>query len=110
MTHTVMATFQVRNGRISELCALLDRHHAVITAAGYGDGPAPIRLIRRTDAGPVLIEIFDWVDGGVAKAALDQSVIAIWRGIDALCEARGGGPAADFPAVERMSVGLPNAG
>lgn len=104
MAHTVMATFQVRDGQIEALCALLDEHHAVIKSAGYGGAATPLRFARRTESGPTLIEIFDWEDGGVSKAAQDSAVVAIWRRIDALCEARNGKPPADFPAVDRLAV------
>ena len=104
MTHTVMATFQVRDGQTEALCALLDEHHAAIRGAGYGGGTKPIRLVRRTESGPLLFEIFDWVDGGVAMAAQDPVIVAVWRRIDALCEARNGMAPADFPAVDRLPV------
>jgi hypothetical protein len=103
MAETVLATFQVKQGMVDRLSQLLDRHFATITRLGFGSGPKPVRLLREETTGPVLYEIFDWVDGGVGKAHDHLEVKALWGEIDACCEARGTKPPLDFPHVKRLA-------
>ena len=104
MADTVMATFQVKAGMVDRLSLLLDKHFATITRLGFGSGPKPVRILQDQPTGPVVYEIFDWVDGAIAKAAENLEVKALWGEIDACCEARGGKPALDFPHVKRLSA------
>lgn len=105
MTHTVLATFRVRNGAEENLSALLDRHWHLIRARGFGEGPDPVRLIRQDADGPVLLELFDWRDGGLNAALQDKDVREVWTAIDQCCEQRNGAPQSEFPAVERVKRG-----
>jgi hypothetical protein len=102
MPHTVLATFCVKSGFVTELGRQLDRHWRAIRERGYGEGPDPIRLVRHHETGPILYEIFDWRDGAIASAASDQAICDIWAAIDACCEARAGMSATNFPRVERV--------
>lgn len=102
MTHTVLATFRVRNGAESELSLLLDHHWQIISQAGFSAGPEPIRLIRHDSDGDVMLELFDWRDGGLNDALQDEAVREIWLAIDQCCEQRGGAPQSEFPAIERV--------
>ncbi len=102
MTHTVLATFRVRNGAESELSLLLDRHWQIISSRGFAQGPDPIRLIRHDFDGDVMLELFDWRDGGLNDALQDPAVREVWMAIDQCCEPRGGAPQSEFPAIERV--------
>jgi len=104
MADTVMATFQVKAGMVDRLSLLLDKHFATITRLGFGGGPKPVRVLLEQPTGPVLYEIFDWMDGAIPKAAENLEVKAHWGEIEACCEARGGKPALDFPHVKRLSA------
>ena len=105
MTHTVLATFRVRSGAEAELNGLLERHWHIISARGFAEGPDPIRLIRHDLDGPVMLELFDWRDGGLKEALQDPAVREVWTAIDQCCEQRNGAPQSEFPAIERMSRG-----
>ena len=105
MAHTVLATFRVRAGAEAELSGLLDRHWQIISARGFAVGPEPIRLIRHDSDGDVMLELFDWRDGGLNDALQDQAVREVWMAIDQCCEPRGGAPQSEFPAIERVQRG-----
>ena len=102
MTHTVLATFRVRGGSQAELSGLLERHWYIISQAGFAEGPQPIRLIRHDSDGDVMLELFDWRDGGLNDALQDNAVREVWMAIDSCCEPRGGAPQSEFPAIERV--------
>ena len=102
MAHTVLATFRVRNGSEAELSSLLDRHWQLIQARGYGTGPQPVRLMRHDCDGNVMLELFDWREGGLNDALQDPAVREVWMAIDQCCEARNGAPQSEFPSIERV--------
>ncbi len=105
MAHTVLATFRVRKGAEAELSGLLERHWHIIAQAGFAVGPEPIRLIRHDSDGNVMLELFDWRDGGLNDALQDPAVREVWMAIDQCCEPRGGAPQSEFPAIERVQRG-----
>ncbi len=102
MTHTVLATFRVRAGAEAELNGLLERHWQIISQAGFAEGQDPIRLIRHDSDGNVMLELFDWREGGLNDALQDEAVREVWLAIDRCCEPRGGAPQSEFPAIERV--------
>ena len=105
MTHTVLATFRVRAGQQAKLSGLLDHHWQIISLRGFGEGPQPVRLIRHDSDGDVMLELFDWRDGGLNDALQDEAVRQVWLAIDHCCEPRGGAPQSEFPAIERVRRG-----
>jgi hypothetical protein len=102
MAHTVMATFRVKDGALDRLTALLDSHFETIGRLGFGEGPAPVRLLAQEEDRAVLYEVFDWKDGAIGQAAQHPDVQTLWQAIDGCCEARGDKPALDFPQVRRL--------
>jgi hypothetical protein len=104
MTHTVLATFRVRAGLQAELSLHLDRHWHIISQRGFSTGPEPIRLIRHDADGDVMLELFDWREGGLNDALQDPAVREVWMAIDQCCEPRGGAPQSEFPAIERVRL------
>ena len=105
MAHTVLATFRVRKGSEAELSNLLERHWQIISSRGFGEGPQPIRLMRHDHDGNVMLELFDWRDGGLNDALQDPAVREVWMAIDQCCEQRNGAPQSEFPAIERVPRG-----
>ena len=105
MPHTVLATFRVRAGSQAELSGLLERHWQIISSRGLCEGPQPVRLIRHDSDGDVMLELFDWRDGGLNDALQDPAVRQVWLAIDQCCEQRNGAPQSEFPAIERVRRG-----
>ncbi len=104
---TVMCTFRVRTGHEEDLVALLRREWAALHGAGLVTDISPQLVRGEDDEGrPYYVHIFTWHDADAARSAHDHpEVAAIWREMDAVCEARDGQPAMEFPHVLPMSIG-----
>lgn len=99
---TVVCTYRVRRGSEDEFERLLERHLPTLARLGLIT-EAPTRTLRRhdgdTDGGPEYVEVFDWVSEDAARRASEvPEVIAVWEPMAALCEARDGRAAMEFPS------------
>ncbi|MCP5181750.1 MAG: hypothetical protein H6993_03510 [Pseudomonadales bacterium] len=104
MSNTVLCQYRVKRGSEAAFEALLKRHWPTLYRLGMvTDSPSRQYRGREQDNGePVYFELFDWFDGGLERAHGDAQVMAIWEAMEALCEARGGKPAMEFPHVEAI--------
>ncbi len=98
---TVVCTYRVRRGSEAEFEQLLARHLPTLVRLGLVTG-TPTRTLRREDGdldgGPEYVEVFDWVSEDAARRAAEvPEVIEVWEPMAALCEARDGRPAMEFP-------------
>ena len=59
------------------------------------------------DGGPIVFEIFTWVDGRAAHTAHETpDVMRVWEAIGELCEERDGRPKFLFPHVQPVELAL----
>lgn len=103
---TVIATYRVKPGSEKEFEELLSRHWPTLKKVGLVKGE-PARAYRGQDepGQPVYYEIFDWKDAAAPGVAHETpEVMAIWEPMGALCEARAGRPAMDFPHVAEVAL------
>ncbi|MDH3707669.1 MAG: hypothetical protein OES57_16505 [Acidimicrobiia bacterium] len=97
---TVICTFRVRADRVDDLLALRPRHHETLRRLQLiTDRPTHTYLGEESDGpGPVVVDIFEWVDGEAAERAHGHpEIAALWEQMEQLCEARHGRRSMDFP-------------
>lgn len=105
---TSIAHYRVKPECKDEFLGIIDRHTVTLRE---------LELItdRETEVylgsdqgieGPLVIEIFDWVNGdAVARAHTHPQVSKLWEAMTPLCEERGGRPAMEFPNLRRLEQG-----
>lgn len=103
---TVICTYRVKAGKESAFMDILARHWPALRGAGLATEERPLVYLGKDDAGPVVTEIFTWVDGVAGPAAAHQSpeVMAVWEPMGALCEERDGRPSMEFPHVTPVEI------
>ena len=94
----VICTYRVRQGSEAPFLELVERHWPTLNELGLVVGE-PSRIFRSKGPGaPTFVEIFTWRDDEAMGAAHQHpAVAAIWEPMAALCEARDGRPAMEFP-------------
>ena len=99
----VVCTCRVREGGAAEFERLLERHSPTLRRLGLITG-APVQALRCIEDGaPLFVEVFEWAGpDAAARASEVPAVIAIWEPMAALCEARLGRPALEFPLFDRV--------
>jgi hypothetical protein len=87
---TVLVTYHVKVGKEADFEATLARAWAIYRKGGLVYA-TPHVVVRDTEEGgqPRFAEIFTWVDRSTPEHA-PESVKAIWKEEEALCEKRGG--------------------
>ena len=83
MGEMVIVAYRPKPGREAELDALTREH--VPSMRGLGRGPARPPRAMRTAAG-VVVEVFEWRDGGIEAAHHDPQVHAMWKRYEAVCD------------------------
>lgn len=104
---TVIATYRVKAERLEEFMALLRRHHPTLRRLGLATEREPEVYAGEEDegGGPIVFEIFEWVDGAAAGTAHHTPEVArIWEAMGTMVESRGGRPKFEFPHVKRLHV------
>lgn len=105
----VIATYRVQARRMDEFMGLLRSHYPTLRRLGLVTGTPPVvyrgEEDQREGGGPIVFEIFEWVDGEAAGTAHQTPEVArIWEAMGAMVERRGGRPDLEFPHVERVDV------
>jgi quinol monooxygenase YgiN len=104
---TVICTFRVKPDQLDSFLELLRRHYPTLSKLELVTGTAPRTYLGadRQGPGPVIVDIFEWIDGEASGAAHQHpEVAAIWEAMEPLCESRHGLPAMDFPHFEPLAL------
>ena len=97
-SQVVVCTYRVKPGREKDFVSLLKRHWPTLKKLGVVlDQPRMALQRRQSDGAPCFVEIFAWKDRGFEVAHKHPEVLALWEPMEAMCEARGGQPATEFP-------------
>ena len=105
---TSVAHYRVKPGCEDEFLAIIDQHTVTLRDLELiTDREVEVYLGAEKDiAGPLVIEIFDWVDKDAsARAHTHPRVSTMWESMGPLCEGRGGRPAFEFPNLRRLKRG-----
>ena len=102
---TSIAHYRVKPGCEEEFLAVVDRHEATLRELELVTDRQPEVYLgsEKGVAGPLVIEVFDWVDEDAAQRAhTHPQVSALWESMGPLCEERGGRPMFEFPNLRRL--------
>jgi hypothetical protein len=105
--NVVICHYRPKDGAQEELLALIREHRNVYREAGLAtDRPEQVYVGNEQDgSGPLVIAIFEWISEEAARRAHEHPKIGpIWERMEALCEARDGRPALDFPHFAEPEV------
>ncbi len=83
MGDMVIVAYRPNPGCEEALLALTREHVPILRALGLATDRAPLAL-RAKDG--VIVEVFEWRPGAIAKAHDNPEVLAMWRRYDAVCE------------------------
>lgn len=101
---TVVCSYRVKAGKERQFRKLLDRHWPTLKRLGPVASPPRLigRGIDKHNRGD-FVEVFAWKDEKAVRSAHTfPDLMSIWEPMEALCEARGGRPAMEFPAFEQL--------
>jgi hypothetical protein len=88
---TSVARYRVKSDRVDEFLEVIDRHWVILRELELvTDRDAEVYLgPERGTGGPLVIEIFDWVDEDAsARAHTHPLVSEVWEAMGPLCESR----------------------
>ena len=99
----VICTYRVQADRLDDFLEVLKEHWPTLRTLGLAT-ETPARVYQGQDAeGPVITEIFTWVDGKAPETAHETpEVMKIWEPLGSMCESRGGRPSMEFPHVVEL--------
>jgi hypothetical protein len=83
MGYVVVVAYRPKTGCAEVLLELTREHHPILLGEGLVTDRPPI-ISRASDG--TIVEIFEWVDGGVERAHGNAAVGDLWRRYEALCE------------------------
>lgn len=83
MGEIVIVTYQPKAGQAEALDALVRDHVPTLRALGLATDRAPI-LMRAADG--AVLEVFEWVEGGSARAHGVPEVLALWERFSSACD------------------------
>jgi hypothetical protein len=101
-----VARYRVRPGREDEFLEIIDRHWATLRELELVTDRPPEVFVgpERQAEGPVVIEIFDWVDENASRRAHTHPLVSsIWEAMGPLCEGRNGGSPFEFLNLRRLA-------
>lgn len=103
---TVIAIYRVRAEREDDFMTLLKEHHPTLRRLELATEEAPIVYRGEEDGGgPIVFEIFTWVDGQAPETAHQLPDVArIWEAMGTMCKDRDGKPMFEFPHVQRLQL------
>ncbi|MGH9246954.1 MAG: hypothetical protein ACRD29_22085 [Acidimicrobiales bacterium] len=105
---TSIAHYRVKAGCEDEFLVIVDQHWATLRELELvTDRRAEVYLGSEQGIdGPLVIEIFDWVDEDAAGRAHTHPLVSgVWECMGPRCEGRGGRPAMEFPSLRRLTPG-----
>lgn len=97
---TAICWYRVKPGAEEEFLALLRRHWPTLRELEFATPTEPQCYLGKEVGidGPVIVEIFEWVDRSASRRAAEHPAVAgIWEPMDDLCESREGRPNMEFP-------------
>jgi hypothetical protein len=103
----VMCNYRVEPGNEAAFQAVLKTHWPTLRELELVTSRPPAFFLGEEQgiAGPVFVEIFEWVDGdSVGRAHTHPAVSAIWERMGDLCEARAGRPMFEFPHFRQLEL------
>ena len=98
--NTVICHYRPKAGATEELLVLIREHRELVEKLELvTDEPEVIYLGDDQDgAGPLVLSIFQWVEGEAPRRAHSHpDIAAVWERMEVLCENRDKGPSLDFP-------------
>jgi hypothetical protein len=102
---TSIAHYRVKPGCEDEFLAVVERHEATLRELELVTDREPEVYLgsEKGAEGPLVIEVFDWVDEDAAmRAHTHPQVSALWESMGPLCEERNGRPMFEFPNLRRV--------
>jgi hypothetical protein len=103
----VVCHYRPKSGAVDELLELIREHRTVYREAELAtDRPEYVYVGTEQDgSGPLVIAIFEWInEEAVSRAHQHPKIAVLWERMEALCEARSGRPAAEFPHFREPEV------
>jgi hypothetical protein len=97
-----MPHYRVKPGCEDEFLAIIDAHWPALRDLELVTDREPeVYVGREQDVdGPLVIEIFEWVDRDASSRAHQHPAIStLWEAMGPLCEERGGRPSFEFPSL-----------
>lgn len=103
---TVIAIYRVQATSEDAFFGLLREHHPVLLKLGLvTDEPPVVYRGEEEGGGPIVFEIFTWIDGEAPEKAHHlPEVMKIWEAMGTMTEDRDGRPQFEFPHVSRVSL------
>ena len=108
---TVICTYRVKPGEEEAFVGLLERHWPTLRECGLvTDEPARVFRGQEQGGATTFNEIFAWKDERSPTTAHETpQIMAVWEPMGALCEARDGRPAMEFPHVQPVAMAFDEA-
>jgi hypothetical protein len=78
-----VVAYRPKPGREDELLALTREHHPILHEQGLVTDRPPI-VTRATDG--TIVEVFEWVAGGIERAHSNPAVAQLWQRYAAVCD------------------------
>jgi hypothetical protein len=100
-----LARYRVVAGRENEFLEIIDRHWTTLRDLEMVTDRAPEVYVgsERGVEGPIVVEIFDWVDEDATRRAHTHPLVSsIWEAMGPLCEGRNGGSPFEFLNLRRL--------
>ncbi len=83
MGDMVIVAYKPKPGRDADLLALTRDHVPALRRLGFAT-ERPTLAMRNKDG--VILEVFEWADGAMARAHSHPDVLAMWEKYSAVCE------------------------
>ena len=83
MGDMVVVAYRPKPGREADLLALTREHVPELRAWGLATDRPPLAMVG---AGGVVVEVFEWVEGAVARAHAHPKVQAMWARYAQVCD------------------------
>ncbi len=104
---TSVARYRVKRDHVEEFLDVVERHWTTLRELELvTDREADVYVGEDRDhgGGPLVIELFDWVDADASNRAHTHPLVSeVWEAMGPLCESRGNAKSMDFVNVRRRS-------
>ncbi|MFI6296014.1 putative quinol monooxygenase [Nonomuraea sp. NPDC050790] len=101
-----IARYRVKPGHEDDFLKVLDDHRTILRDLELVTDREPDVYLgaERDLEGPLVIEIFDWIDEDAsARAHTHPLVSGVWESMGPLCESRAGRPPFEFLNLRRLA-------
>lgn len=103
---TSINRYRVKRDSVDEFLEIIDRHWATLHDLELvSDRDVEVYVgEERGGGGPLVVEIFDWVDEDASGRAHTHPLVSeVWEAMGPLCESRDGNGSMDFVNLQRLS-------